>query len=231
VGRRERRPALDQLLADARRRRFDVVVCWRLDRLGRNLKHLITLLDELQALGIQFVSLAEGLDATTPAREAPDAPVGAIAEFERDRIRERVLAGLQRARTQGKRARPNEGSGAARTAPDGRWAVRRPRSRPARRIPIHPEAVATAGPRIPSAQYHLSPRIGGRSGSLVRGSGITRFVSRPVLSVKPRGLDCREPEIPRWVDAGLHLHYPLSTCTREAHRDWMPDSTSAKALR
>ena len=66
-GAKDRRPALDQLLADARRRRFDVVVCWRLDRLGRNLKHLIMLLEELQALGVAFVSLAEGIDATTPA--------------------------------------------------------------------------------------------------------------------------------------------------------------------
>jgi DNA invertase Pin-like site-specific DNA recombinase len=55
-GAKDRRPALDQLLADARRRRFDVVVCWRLDRLGRNLKHLITLLEEVHALGIAFVS-------------------------------------------------------------------------------------------------------------------------------------------------------------------------------
>jgi DNA invertase Pin-like site-specific DNA recombinase len=60
-GAKERRPSIDRLLADARRRRFDVLVCWRLDRLGRNLKHLITLLDEFQALGIAFVSLAEGI--------------------------------------------------------------------------------------------------------------------------------------------------------------------------
>src|SRR5882724_10545653 len=66
-GTKDRRPALDTLLRDAKRRRFDVVVCWRLDRLGRNLKHLITLLEELQALGVAFVSLAEGIDATTPA--------------------------------------------------------------------------------------------------------------------------------------------------------------------
>src|SRR5256712_3243399 len=57
-GAKDRRPALDQMLADAKRRRFDVVVCWRLDRLGRNLKHLITLLDELQSLGVALVSLA-----------------------------------------------------------------------------------------------------------------------------------------------------------------------------
>ena len=102
-GAAERRPALDRLLADARRRRFDVLVCWRLDRLGRNLKHLITLLEELQALGIAFVSLAEGIDATTPAGKLQMHILGAIAEFERARIAERVKAGLQRARTQGKR--------------------------------------------------------------------------------------------------------------------------------
>jgi len=102
-GAKDKRPALDALLKDAKRRRFDVVVCWRLDRLGRNLRHLITLLDELQALGIAFVSLAEGIDATTPAGKLQMHILGAIAEFERERIRERVLAGLQRARAQGKR--------------------------------------------------------------------------------------------------------------------------------
>ncbi len=102
-GAKDRRPALDQSLTDARRRRFDVLVCWRLDRLGRNLKHLIILLDELQALGVAFVSLAEGIDATTPAGKLQMHILGAIAEFERERIRERVLAGLQRARAQGKR--------------------------------------------------------------------------------------------------------------------------------
>src|SRR5688500_13377213 len=66
-GAKDRRPALDELITDARRRRFDVLVCWRLDRLGRNLRHLILLLDELQAVGVAFVSLAEGSDATTPA--------------------------------------------------------------------------------------------------------------------------------------------------------------------
>jgi DNA invertase Pin-like site-specific DNA recombinase len=102
-GVKDRRPALDQLVDDARRRRFDVLVCWRLDRLGRNLKHLITLLDELRALGVAFVSLAEGIDATTPAGKLQMHILGAIAEFERERIRERVLAGLHRARLQGRR--------------------------------------------------------------------------------------------------------------------------------
>ena len=93
-GAKDRRPALDELLTDARRRRLDVLVYWRLDRLGRNLRHLITLLDELQALGVAFVSLAEGIDATTPAGKLQMHILGAIAEFERSRLRERTMAGL-----------------------------------------------------------------------------------------------------------------------------------------
>src|ERR1700674_5615626 len=100
-GAKDRRPALHALVSDAKRRKFDVLVCWRLDRLGRNLKHLIALLEELQGLGVAFVSLAEGIDATTPAGKLQMHILGAIAEFERDRIRERVLAGLQRAKAQG----------------------------------------------------------------------------------------------------------------------------------
>ncbi len=102
-GAKDRRPALDRLVSDARRRRFDVLVVWRLDRLGRNLRHLILLLDDLQAVGVAFVSLSEGIDATTPAGRLQLHVLGAIAEFERARIQERVRAGLIRARAQGKR--------------------------------------------------------------------------------------------------------------------------------
>ncbi len=102
-GAKDRRPALDHMISDAKLRRFDVLVCWRLDRLGRNLKHLITLLDDLQELGVGFVSLNEGIDATTAAGRLQMAVLAAIAAFERDRIVERVRAGLARARTQGKR--------------------------------------------------------------------------------------------------------------------------------
>src|SRR5215468_2068588 len=102
-GAKDRRPALDQMILDAKRRKFDVVVCWRLDRLGRNLRHLITLLDELQALGIAFVSMGEGIDCTTPAGRLQLHVLAALAEFERGRIQERVKAGLQRARAQGTR--------------------------------------------------------------------------------------------------------------------------------
>jgi DNA invertase Pin-like site-specific DNA recombinase len=102
-GAKERRPALDKLVADAKRRRFDLVVCWRLDRLGRSLKHLITLLEEFQTMGVAFVSLAEGIDATTSAGKLQMHILGAIAEFERARIAERVMAGMARAKAQGTR--------------------------------------------------------------------------------------------------------------------------------
>ena len=102
-GAKSRRPALDALIKDAKRRRFDVVVCWRLDRLGRNLRHLILLIDELHALGVAFISLHEGIDATTPAGRLQLHVLGAIAEFERARIAERVRAGLARAKKQGRK--------------------------------------------------------------------------------------------------------------------------------
>src|SRR5438552_1390057 len=102
-GTKDSRPALNRVLADARRRRFDALVCWKLDRLGRNLKHLMLLLDDLQALGVAFVSLHEGIDATTPAGRLQMQILGAISEFERGRVVERVRAGLARVRSQGKR--------------------------------------------------------------------------------------------------------------------------------
>ena len=100
---KDRRPALDRLVADARRRKLDTVVVWRLDRLGRSLKHLVTLLDELQAFGVGFVSLDEGIDLQTPAGRLQLHILAALSEFERCRIAERVQAGLARARSQGKR--------------------------------------------------------------------------------------------------------------------------------
>ena len=101
-GSTDRRPELDKLFQDAKRRRFDVLVCWRLDRLGRSLKHLILFLEELNALGVAFVSLTEGIDATTPAGRLQMHILGAIAEFERARIAERIRSGLERVRAQGK---------------------------------------------------------------------------------------------------------------------------------
>jgi DNA invertase Pin-like site-specific DNA recombinase len=102
-GAKDSRPALNDLLRDAKKRKLDIVICWRLDRLGRSLRHLILLLDELTALGVGFVSLGEGIDTSTPAGRLQLHVLGAIAEFERARIVERVRAGLARARRQGKR--------------------------------------------------------------------------------------------------------------------------------
>ena len=70
-GVKEKRPALDELLQDAKKRKFDALVVWKLDRLGRSLKHLITLIEELNALNIEFISHTEGMDTTTPAGQHP----------------------------------------------------------------------------------------------------------------------------------------------------------------
>ncbi|MEO7890999.1 MAG: recombinase family protein [Vicinamibacterales bacterium] len=102
-GSKDRRPALDDLVSDARRRRFDVLVCAKLDRLGRNLKHLLTMLDDLTSLGIGFISLSEGIDLTTPSGRLMLHVLGALAQWERSRIQERVKAGLARVKASGKR--------------------------------------------------------------------------------------------------------------------------------
>jgi DNA invertase Pin-like site-specific DNA recombinase len=102
-GAKDRRRALDQLLADVRRRRVDAVVCWSIDRMGRSLKHLVVLLDDLQALGVGFISLREGLDWTTASGRLQAQLLAVIAEFERARIQERVMAGLARAKAQGRK--------------------------------------------------------------------------------------------------------------------------------
>jgi len=109
-GSQTKRPALDRLLSACRRRQVDVVLVWRLDRLGRSLKHLIMTLDEFQSLGVAFVSLHEQLDCTTAAGQLLLHLLGAFAEFERAIIRERVKAGLVNARSKGKRlGRPSLG--------------------------------------------------------------------------------------------------------------------------
>jgi DNA invertase Pin-like site-specific DNA recombinase len=101
-GTKESRPALNELLAAAHQRKFDVLLCWKLDRVGRSLRHLVNLLAELEALGIAFVSLRDNLDLTTPAGRLMFQVIGAMAEFERSLIAERVKAGLRNARAKGK---------------------------------------------------------------------------------------------------------------------------------
>ncbi len=102
-GTQRHRPQLDALMRDARRRLFDVVLVWKFDRFARSLKHLIESLDEFNALGIDFISLTEGIDTTTPAGQLLFHIVGAVAQFERDLIVERVRAGMAHARAMGKR--------------------------------------------------------------------------------------------------------------------------------
>jgi DNA invertase Pin-like site-specific DNA recombinase len=102
-GAKERRPELDRLLADAHRRKFDAVVVWKFDRFARSVSHLLRALESFQALGIEFVSLTEGIDTSTPAGKLVFTILGAVAELERSLICERVRAGLRNARAKGKR--------------------------------------------------------------------------------------------------------------------------------
>jgi putative DNA-invertase from lambdoid prophage Rac len=107
-GVKDRRPDLDRLMKDVRKRKVDLILCWRLDRLGRSLKHLILTLDELQSIGVGFVSYNENLDLTTSTGRLMFQLLGAFAEFERNLIRERVKAGLANAKAKGaKLGRPS----------------------------------------------------------------------------------------------------------------------------
>jgi len=101
-GAKASRPALNQLMAAARRRSFDAAVVWKLDRLGRSLEHLVVTLNELQSLGIAFVSLRDAIDLTTPQGRLMFALIAAMAEFERSLIIERVRSGMANARAKGK---------------------------------------------------------------------------------------------------------------------------------
>ncbi|MGE5082321.1 MAG: recombinase family protein [Acidobacteriota bacterium] len=102
-GCKESRPALNRLMADACRRRFDAILVWKIDRFGRSLKHLVNALAELAALGVAFISLRDNLDLSTPSGRLMFQIIGAMAEFERALIQERVRAGLRNARSKGKK--------------------------------------------------------------------------------------------------------------------------------
>jgi DNA invertase Pin-like site-specific DNA recombinase len=100
---REKRPALDKLLKDAARREFDMIAAWSVDRLGRSLQHLVGLLEELQALGVDLYLHQQGMDTSTPSGRAMFQMCGVFAEFERAMLVERTKAGLARARAKGMR--------------------------------------------------------------------------------------------------------------------------------
>jgi DNA invertase Pin-like site-specific DNA recombinase len=100
-GSKDSRPELNRLMTDAKRRRFDTMLVWKLDRFGRSLKHLVSALGEFQALGVAFVSLRDGFDLTTPAGRLMFNMVASFAEFERDLISERVRSGIANRRAKG----------------------------------------------------------------------------------------------------------------------------------
>jgi DNA invertase Pin-like site-specific DNA recombinase len=102
-GSKDSRPELNRLMADAHRRRFDVVCVWRFDRFARSVSHLLRALETFKALGIDFVSFSEQMDTSTPAGKMVFTVLGAVAELERSLIVERVRAGLRNARAKGKR--------------------------------------------------------------------------------------------------------------------------------
>jgi DNA invertase Pin-like site-specific DNA recombinase len=100
---RDKRPEFDRLLKDATRRKFDVLMAWSVDRLGRSLQDLVSFLEEIHANGVDLYLHVQGVDTTTPAGRALFQMLGVFAEFERSIIRERIHAGLARARTKGVR--------------------------------------------------------------------------------------------------------------------------------
>ncbi len=109
-GTKDSRPALNELMNDAKKRRFDVVLVWRFDRFARSTKHLILALEEFRNLGIDFVSYQENIDTSSPLGSAIFTIISAVAQLERDIIAERVKAGLRRAKENGKKlGRPKVG--------------------------------------------------------------------------------------------------------------------------
>ena len=103
TGTRARRPGLDQMMADARRGKFDVVLVWASDRLARSVRHFLEVLDELNHLNVEFISFRENIDTSGPLGRAVVVIIGAIAELERSLIVERVRAGMRRAKLDGTR--------------------------------------------------------------------------------------------------------------------------------
>ncbi len=101
-GSKDRRPALDRLMTEARAGRLDIVAVWRFDRFARDTRHLLTAMEEFKAMGVHFVSLREQVDTSTPMGKAMFTIISAISELERDLIRERVVAGVRRAQAAGK---------------------------------------------------------------------------------------------------------------------------------
>lgn len=102
-GAKDSRPELNRLMSDAHERKFDLVLTWKLDRFGRSLRHLVNALADLEARGVALVSLKDNIDLSTPSGRLMFQIIGAMAEFERSLITERVRAGLRHAQAKGRR--------------------------------------------------------------------------------------------------------------------------------
>lgn len=100
-GSRDDRPELAKLMALAKQRKVDALIVWKLDRLGRSLKHLVNVIDELESVGVAFISLRDNLDFSTSAGRLLFGVIASMAQFERDLIRERVKAGMANAKRKG----------------------------------------------------------------------------------------------------------------------------------
>ena len=154
-GAKERRPQLDRLIADAHKRKFEVIVVWRFDRFARSVSHLLRALENFRALGIEFVSLSEQIDTSTPTGKMIFTVLGAVAELERSLIAERVRAGLRNARAKGKhlgrprkgaRRRSNQATAGSRSVLAGYWEAAR---RSPGYSPSHGCKASLEIPRIP----------------------------------------------------------------------------------
>jgi DNA invertase Pin-like site-specific DNA recombinase len=144
---RDKRPGFDAMHRDASRRRFDVVMAWSVDRLGRSLQDLVGFLSELHALGIDLFLHQQGIDTLTPAGKAMFQMMGVFAEFERSMIQERVKAGIARAKAQGKHCgRPRLEPKLARRIRDALAVPGRPGIRViAKQFGVSPMTVQTVG--------------------------------------------------------------------------------------
>ena len=148
-GAKDRRPGSIDCSSTPGGRESSVVVCWALDRIGRDLKHLLAVLEDLQSLNIPFVSLKEGLDLGSASGRLQLAILAALSQFERERLRERTVAGLERARAQGKRlGRPSEPVPVGKLESVKGHLSARGRPTPGRRQ-IDASALASTGPTKP----------------------------------------------------------------------------------
>jgi DNA invertase Pin-like site-specific DNA recombinase len=166
---RQDRPAFDALCKDASRRQFDLIAAWSVDRLGRSLPDLVGFLTEIHALGVNLFLHQQGVDTTTPAGKALFQMMGVFAEFERAMIQERVKAGLQRAKAQGKvlgrpstLLRPRRFTGGLEGRPATQLAAKGPR--PVLNHASHPPAVLTGVPRWALADMFVSYTSSDRAG-------------------------------------------------------------------